>query len=289
MPELPEVENYARDLKPLLVGRRIEAVDVYWPRAVANLSVEEFTRGLLGRQIVNTDRRGKYLLFPLDNRRTLVLHLRMTGKLRLAPADAPLEVDPYTRAVFRLSDGQVLLFRDQRKFGRFYLVEDPAQVLKGLGPEPLQDSFTPLDLFHAVQGRRAPIKALLLDQHIVAGVGNIYADEALFLAGIDPRRPGASLTLADCSRLHTCLRQVLAEAIREGGSTLGGSSLGNYQRPLGIPGRYQLRHRVYRRAGQPCPACGTPIQRVKIAQRSTHFCPRCQLAGASTESTTSEP
>lgn len=274
MPELPEVENYARDLKPLLVGRRIQAVEVLWPRTVATPSVEAFVQGLVGRQIVNTDRRGKYLLFPLDDHRTLVVHLRMTGQLHLAAADAP--TDPYVRLVLRLSDGQRLYFRDQRKFGRFYLVDDPAQVLGRLGPEPLQDGFTPLDLFNAVQGRRAPIKALLLDQHIVAGVGNIYADEALFLAGIDPRRSGGSLTLAECSRLHACLRRTLAEAIREGGSTLGGSSLGNYQRPLGVQGRYQLRHRVFRRTGQPCPVCGTPIQRVKVAQRSTHFCPRCQ-------------
>jgi formamidopyrimidine-DNA glycosylase len=131
-------------------------------------------------------------------------------------------------------------------------------------------------VLHAVQGRRSPIKALLLDQTLVAGIGNIYADEALFLAGIDPRRPGNTLTLVDCTRLHTSIRQALADAIRDGGSSLGKSALSNYARPTGIRGRYQDRHRVFRRTGQPCPVCGTPIMQVRIAQRSTHFCPHCQ-------------
>jgi formamidopyrimidine-DNA glycosylase len=277
MPELPEVENYARDLKPLLVGRRIQAVHVYWPRTVANLTPEAFAQGLVGRQIVNADRRGKYLLFPLDNHQTLILHLRMTGQVKLLGAAA--EPDVHTHVVMELDNGRRLHYRDPRKFGRFYLVSDPAQVVGKLGPEPLRESFTPIDLFNAVQGRRVAIKVLLLDQTVVAGIGNIYADEALFLAGIDPRRPGNSLTLADCNRLHTCIRQLLAEAIREGGSSLGRSGLSNYERPVGVMGQYQHRHRVFRRASKPCPRCGTPIERIKLAQRSTHFCPRCQDNG----------
>lgn len=274
MPELPEVENTARDLKPLLVGRRIQAVQVFWPRTLADLSPEAFAAALAGRQIVNTDRRGKFLLLPLDDGQTLLLHLRMTGQLRLTGPNAPL--DKHTHVVFDLDNGQQLRYSDTRKFGRFYLASDVRAVTGKLGPEPLSDAFSPIDLLDAIQGRRACIKALLLDQRIVAGVGNIYADEALFLAGIDPRRSGASLSLAECSRLHTSLRRVLAEAIREGGSTLGGSALINYRRPIGVQGRYQERHRVYDRAGQPCLVCGTPIERVRLAQRSTHFCSNCQ-------------
>lgn len=274
MPELPEVENYARDLKPMLVGRRIVDVQVFWPRTIGRPSPEAFAEGLLGRQIVNTDRRGKYLLFALDDHSTLILHLRMTGGLCLK--DSLEEPHRHTHVVLGLDNGQRLHYRDQRKFGRFYLVEDPQIVVGKLGPEPLSDAFTPVGLLHAVQGRRSPVKALLLDQTVVAGIGNIYADEALFLAGIDPRRPGNTLTLVDCTRLHTAIRQALADAIRDGGSTLGRSALSNYARPTGIRGRYQDRHRVFRRTGQPCSVCSTPIVQVRIAQRSTHFCPHCQ-------------
>lgn len=274
MPELPEVENTVRDLKPLLVGRHIEDVQVFWSRAIADLTPDAFAAGLLGRQIVNVDRRGKYLLFPLDDGNVLILHLRMTGQVHIVAADTT--PDSYTHVVMALDNGCHLHYRDLRKFGRFYLVHSPQEVLSRLGPEPLSDAFTPVDLWNAIQDRRVAIKSLLLDQRIVAGVGNIYADESLFLAGIDPRRPGNSLSLADCSRLHTSIRNVLAEAIREGGSTLGGSALSNYRRPNGVQGQYQDRHRVYQRAGKPCRVCGTPIQRIKLAQRSTHFCPHCQ-------------
>lgn len=275
MPELPEVENTVRDLKPLLVGRRICGVDVRWTRSVDGMLPEVFSRALTGRQITNTDRRGKYLLFPLDSNQTLILHLRMTGQLHLHAAEEP--PDRHTHVIFDLDNGQALHYRDMRKFGRFYLVDDPETVVGKLGPEPLSETFTPLEFWHAIQDRRAAIKGLLLDQAIVAGLGNIYADEALFLAGIDPRRPGNSLSLADCQRLHTSVRQTLAQAVREGGSTLGGSALSNYRRPVGVQGQYQERHQVFRRTGEPCPVCGTPIQRIKLAQRSTHFCAHCQV------------
>lgn len=275
MPELPEVENTVRDLKPLLVGRRVQHVQIFWPRLVHGKSPEAFAEELAGRQIVNTDRRGKYLLFPLDNGRTWVVHLRMTGQLHLAPGRT--QVEPHVHAVLDLDDGQQLRYRDARKFGRFYLVDEPESVLAKLGPEPLSEAFTPLELFNRLQGRRTAVKTLLLNQQVVAGLGNIYADEALFSAGIDPRRPACTLTQADCNRLHAAIRQTLATAIREGGSSLGGSVLTNYRRPIGVLGRFQQRHQVYQLAGQPCPVCGTPIERVKLAQRSTHFCPRCQL------------
>jgi formamidopyrimidine-DNA glycosylase len=275
MPELPEVENTVRDLKPLLVGRRVQAVQILWPRLVHGKAPEAFAVELTGRQIVNTDRRGKYLLFPLDNGRTWVVHLRMTGQLHLVPVQ--VEVERHVHAVLDLDNGQQLRYRDARKFGRFYLVDEPESVVGKLGPEPLSESFTPLELFNRLQGRRTAIKTLLLDQRVVAGLGNIYADEALFMAGINPRRPARTLTQADCNRLHTAIRQTLATAIREGGSSLGGSVLTNYRRPSGVQGRFQQRHQVYHLAGHPCPICGAPIKRIKLGQRSTHFCPHCQL------------
>lgn len=274
MPELPEVENTVRDLKPLLVGRRVQAVHILWPRLVHDKAPEAFAVELAGRQIVNTDRRGKYLLFPLDNGRTWIVHLRMTGQLHVVPARD--DAERHVHAVMDLDNGQQLRYRDSRKFGRFYLVDEPDCVLARLGPEPLSEMFTPLELFNRLQGRRTAVKTLLLDQRVLAGLGNIYADEALFSAGIDPRRPANTLTQADCNRLHTAIRQTLAAAIREGGSSLGGSELTNYRRPTGVQGRFQQRHRVYQLAGQPCPICGAPIERIKLGQRSTHYCPRCQ-------------
>lgn len=276
MPELPEVENTIRDLKPLLVGQRVQGVQILWPRLVHGKSPEAFAVELTGRQIVNTDRRGKYLLFPLDNGRIWVVHLRMTGQLHVVPAEA--EVERHVHALLHLDNGQQLRYRDARKFGRFYLVNQAEEVMARLGPEPLSETFTPLELFFRLQGRRSTVKALLLDQRVVAGLGNIYADEALFKAGIDPRRPANTLTQADCNRLHTAIRQTLATAIREGGSSLGNSPLTNYRRPIGVQGRFQQRHQVYQRAGQPCLVCGAPIERIKLGQRSTHFCPNCQRA-----------
>lgn len=274
MPELPEVENTVRDLKPLLVGRHVLGMQILWPRLVHGKSPEAFAAELIGRQIVNTDRRGKYLLFPLDNGRTWIVHLRMTGQLHVVPAQS--EVERHVHAVLELDNGQQLRYQDARKFGRFYLVEEPEDVVARLGPEPLSEAFTPIDLFNGLQGRRTAIKSLLLDQRVLAGLGNIYADEALFRAGIDPRRPANTLTQADCNRLHTAIRQTLATAIREGGSSLGGSVLTNYRRPTGVQGSFQRRHQVYHLAGKPCPICGTPIERIKLGQRSTHFCPHCQ-------------
>ncbi len=274
MPELPEVENTVRDLKPLLVGRRVEGLEIFWTHILDDLTPDLFRARLLGRQIINVDRRGKYLLFPLDDRQTLILHLRMTGQLHLYNPEQAR--DKHTHLIMALDNGQRLHYRDLRKFGRFYLVDDPQTVLGKLGPEPLSPDFTPIDLFNAIQGRQTAIKPLLLDQRIVAGIGNIYADESLFLAHLDPRRPGNTLNLADCSRLHASIRSVLAQAIREGGSTLGDSDLSHYHRPTGVSGRYQRRHNVYGRAGQPCPVCGAPISRIKLGQRSTHFCPTCQ-------------
>lgn len=273
MPELPEVETYIRALAPLLQGKRIAGAHVYWPRTIAAPHADAFANLIQGRVFVHFDRRGKYMLFGLDTGETLIVHLRMTGELRVRPAD--LQPDKHTHLVLDLDSGERLHYRDQRKFGRVWLVGDVAHVLARLGPEPLSEDFTWAGLAHALAGRTAAIKALLLDQSIVAGVGNIYADEALFCAKIDPRRAGGDLTADEVVCLWQSVRAVLAKGIELRGSSLGRGPQ-NYIPPDGLPGEAQESHQVFRRTGLPCPVCGTPVQRVVLAQRSTHFCPSCQ-------------
>jgi len=274
MPELPEVETYVRELAPLLAGRRVRAAQVLWPRTIAAPDVAAFVAQIVGQQFATFGRRGKYMLLGLASGATLVVHLRMTGQLQVEPADvAP---DKHTHVTLDLDSGERLFFRDARKFGRIWLVDDSAPVLARLGPEPLSDDFTPQGFGQRLAGRQAAIKALLLEQSIVAGVGNIYADEALFRAAIHPLRSGGSLNGDELARLHAAVRAVLADGIAAAGSSLGVSSIQNYQRPSGQPGSFQEQHRVFQRTGQPCLVCGAPITRIVVAQRGTHFCPHCQ-------------
>jgi formamidopyrimidine-DNA glycosylase len=274
MPELPEVETYVRELAPVLSGRTIVGADVRWPRTIAAPAPEAFADAVAGQRFERFGRRGKYMLFDLASGDTLIVHLRMTGKLQPQAGDAP--VDKHTHVLFDLDDGQRLHYHDTRKFGRIWLVADPGPVLAKLGPEPLGDEFSSAEFAAALATRKAAIKALLLDQSIVAGVGNIYADEALYLAGIEPARRGGELHEQEIKRLHRAVQTVLRRGIEYQGSSLGGSSLQNYIRPGGEQGGFQEEFNVFRRTGQPCPACGTPIERITIAQRSTHFCPECQ-------------
>lgn len=278
MPELPEVETYLAELAPELQGRRITAAEVVWPRTIAQPAAPAFADAIRGLGFERFERRGKYMLFGLDDPFTLIVHLRMTGKLQVVPADTPR--DKHTHVILDLDDGRSLHYRDPRKFGRLWLTGAPDQVLARLGPEPLGEGFTSEGLARKVGGRQASIKALLLDQSIVAGVGNIYADEALFKARIHPARLGGSLAAAEVAGLHAGIREVLTLAITLNGSSLGGSALQNYVRPNGMPGGFQDQHKVFRRTGQPCFVCGQPIQRIILAQRSTHFCPGCQPAHA---------
>lgn len=273
MPELPEVETYVRALAPQLQGKRIADAHVFWPRIVAQPDPSAFRDLIRGRRFVTFGRRGKYMLFGLDSGETLIIHLRMTGEIRVRPA--AVEPDKHTHLLLDLDGGERVHYRDQRKFGRIWLVEDAASVIGKLGPEPLGEEFSEEALGRALAGRNAPIKALLLDQSIVAGVGNIYADEALFRAGIDPQRPGGQLEVSEQGRLCDAIRWVLQMGIVLGGSSLG-SGPQNYLPPTGVPGAAQESHQVFRRTGQPCPHCGQPIQRMVIAQRSTHYCPHCQ-------------
>lgn len=224
--------------------------------------------------MVDIGRRGKYLLIHLDAGETLIIHLRMTGQLTVMPEGSQALEDRHSRARFDLADGEQLLFTDARKFGRIWLVRDVMEVIGKLGPEPLDWDFTPEVLGGRLRKRRVAVKALLLDQGVVAGVGNIYADEALFLSGIHPLHPAASLTDDEISRLHAAIRFVLTESIDQRGTLLR-----DYRTPYGQDGAYKSRLRVYGQPGRPCPRCGAPIERIRVTQRSTHFCPRCQPAG----------
>jgi formamidopyrimidine-DNA glycosylase len=273
VPELPEVETYIRELAPQLQGKRVTGARVFWPRIVSLPDLLAFVDLIQARRFESFGRRGKYLLFGLDSGETLIVHLRMTGELRVQPATQ--EADKHTHLILDLDSGESLHYRDQRKFGRIWLVDNPDAVLCRLGPEPLSNDFSPSTLAAALRGRTATVKALLLDQAVVAGVGNIYADEALFRAGIDPRRSGGSLASSELQRLHDAVRWVLEWAIALRGSSLG-SGPQNYIPPGGLPGAAQQGHQVFRRTGQPCLSCGADIQRIVLAQRSTHFCPTCQ-------------
>ena len=270
MPELPEVQTILDALAPMIIHQEIEDVTPLWPPVIDRPEPDLFRRWMQGRRVEEVGRRGKYMLFRLDDDRWLIMHLRMTGKVRVVDAGAPLRA--HDRLIFHLANGREWRFEDQRKFGRVYLVEDPAEVVGKLGPEPLDDIFDADYLARRLQRRTAPIKSLLLDQRIVAGIGNIYADEALFRARIHPLRPGGSLTSSELEELVGAIKAVLTQALAEMGTTLR-----DYRRPDDSEGSFQNSLQVFRRTGEPCPSCGAPIQRIVVGGRSTHFCPREQL------------
>ncbi len=282
MPELPEVEYVARQLRQILIDRVITEVRVTWPRTIAHPDAQALCAELPGARVLRIDRRAKFLLVYLSGERVLMIHRRMTGNLLLLPAAAsgePWEVvaDPYCRVVFLLDDGRRLVFTDPRKFGRIalYPEQELAGALRSLGLEPLSEVFTPEALARLLAGRARQIKPLLLDQSLIAGIGNIYADESLFRAGIHPMRRADTLTPEEVVRLHVAIQAVLEVGIEHGGTTLG-----RHQDVWGQAGWNRAHLQVYGRAGEPCLRCGTPIVRMVIAQRSTHFCPMCQpLAG----------
>lgn len=271
MPELPEVETLARDLRRLLVGAEILGVETCWPRTVAVPTAEELTAQLPGRSIVDVSRRGKFLVVSLSDSSYLLIHLRMSGQLRVEAASC--SPGGYARVIFQLVDGRQLVFSDTRKFGRVYWTRDPSEVIADLGPEPLEDGLSLQDFAAALTRRRGAIKPLLLNQRFLAGLGNIYTDEALFVAGIHPLRKADSLTAEEAERLYRAIRLVLRQAIDNRGTTLDDE---RYLDAEGWPGSYGERLRVYRRVGEPCPRCGQPIGRIVVGGRGTHLCPRCQ-------------
>ncbi|MBO9349177.1 bifunctional DNA-formamidopyrimidine glycosylase/DNA-(apurinic or apyrimidinic site) lyase [Chloroflexus sp. MS-CIW-1] len=271
MPELPEVETVARSLVPQLQGRIIVGLaKLDWPKMITP-SPSEFAALITGRRIESIGRRAKWLLLTLDRGWTIAIHLRMSGHLLVTEPAAASE--QHVHFALALDNGRYLIFNDQRKFGRVHLLDQQglAALDQAHGPEPLADDFTPDILAQRLQSRRAPIKTLLLDQHLIAGIGNIYANEALWRAGIHPLTPGAALSSEQINHLHRAIRAVLQEAIAN-----QGSSLRNYRDSYGRRGSQQEHFTVYDRAGEPCPCCQTLIERIVIAQRSTYFCPVCQ-------------
>lgn len=270
MPELPEVETIANGLRGPLIGHAFTDVHVGWENIIASPAVPEFQRRIRGQQILGIRRRGKYLIFDLSGGDRLIIHLKMTGQLTVRSGDAP--ADPHGHTVFDLDDGRQLRFLDTRKFGRVYLVADENEVVGSLGPEPLSDDFTLAGFAALVRKRKGALKPLLLNQQFIAGIGNIYADEALFVAGIHPQRQADTLTDPEIERLYQAIRQVLCQALADQGTTFDGA----YRQVDGGEGGHQENLMVFRRKGQPCPRCGRAIERIVVGGRGTHFCPCCQ-------------
>ena len=241
MPELPEVETIKNELLPHIIGQHVTDVSLFWQGIVRQPSVEEFCSRLIGQGITGVNRRGKYLIFGLTSDEVLIIHLKMSGSLLLKPASA--EPDKYVRAILYLNEGTALHFRDPRKFGVMWLAEEQNAVVGKLGPEPLEDSFTPQLLTQRLANRTAPIKALLCDQNLIAGIGNMYADEALFAARIHPLRSGRSLSSEEIERLHQSIQQVLRSAIGNKGASVdtyfvlvvnGGQPTFSFRLPIGV-------------------------------------------------------
>jgi formamidopyrimidine-DNA glycosylase len=273
MPELPEVETIRLALAPHLAGRRFERVAIHDARLVRPFEPRAVAAELEGERVAVVERRGKYLIVRFESGRALLIHLRMTGSIRHAPPGS-LEDDPYRRAVVRLDDGSDVAYRDVRRFGTWHLLEahelDP-YLAERLGREPLERGFTARRLAERLAERRAPIKAAILDQRTVAGLGNIYADEALWRARVHPLRPAGTLDRDELTRLARGIRDALKAGIAR-----QGASLRDYSTPDGARGRMQEEFRVYGRAGDPCPRCGTPIDKIRAAGRGTWYCPNCQ-------------
>jgi formamidopyrimidine-DNA glycosylase len=271
MPELPEVETMVRALRegsqargPSVVGKTIARVTVRWPRQIARPSAQVLKQQLPGQTVVGLRRRGKYLVFDLS-RDVLLIHLKMSGDLMLVGAEAP--PDKHAHTIFHFTDGTALRFSDTRKFGKVFLVGQAQDVVGVLGPEPLEAGFTAAQLGRMLAGRKRRLKPLLLDQTFLAGLGNIYTDEALHLAGLHPLRRSDSLKPAEVRALWSGIRRALRSGLRHKGASIDWAYRG---------GAFQNHFRVYDRAGQPCRKCGTAIRRIVVGQRGTHYCPGCQ-------------
>jgi len=267
MPELPEVETIKNELAPWVVGQSFTQVIILDSKLVSGDYAEKLCRELIGQKIESLGRRGKYLIFHLSVGRSLIMHLRMTGSLLLNPRD----VDHYARAIFHLSNGLRLVFNDRRRLGKMWLVDDADTVVCRLGPEPLDDNFTADILGQRLSRHHIPIKAALLDQCIVAGIGNMYADEALFAARINPLRKVDSLSPIEVRTLHNCIRRVLGTAISS-----KGASVDTYVRPDGELGTAHFDFKVAHRGGETCPVCDCTIERCVVQNRGSYFCPSCQ-------------
>ncbi len=270
MPELPEVETTRRGIAPLITGHRVARVVVRNPHLRWRVPTQ-LLRELPGQRIENVTRRAKYLLLSTPAG-TVIIHLGMSGSLRVVDSSRAPDTHEHVDIVF--DNGRCLRLRDPRRFGAVLWTDKPAQhtLLAKLGPEPLSETFDAAYLFRISRGRRRAVRDFLLDGRIVAGIGNIYASEALFETGVRPKRPAGRLSRKECGRLVRTIRATLTRALRAGGTTLR-----DFQQPNGQSGYFQLKLKAYGRGGQPCPRCGGKIRRVRLGQRSAFFCPKCQL------------
>jgi len=275
MPELPEVETLAAHLrKANLLGQRIKRIEVRFPKLLDGCTVKQFQNKLIDQEIIAISRRGKFLVFAFSGQLFLLVHLRMSGHFFLKKEGA--EKDQHEHLIFSLENHNSLRYRDTRKFGRFYLVSNPELILGKLGPEPLDsDQFTPHYLLQALHKKRTLLKRFLLDQGSIAGLGNIYVDESLWQAKLHPLLYTIELNLKDAIRLHQSIQEVLKKGIAWGGTSLGRGTV-NFHHLDGNVGSHQNQLMVYGRADLPCLRCGAKIQKIKVVQRSTHFCPNCQ-------------
>ncbi len=264
MPELPEVETFARALKPELVGQTIISADLRWARTLAIPSPAQFKKQIIGQEIVDVSRRAKYLVIYLKDYK-LLIHLRMSGDLIIR--QGKIKAEKHDRLILHLSNQNYLAFNDTRKFGRVWLTDHPDEILGKLGPEPLEKNFTAQWLFENLHARKRSLKPLLLDQTFLAGLGNIYTDECLHIAELHPLASSNNVTKEQAVVLHKAIRAVLKEGIRRNGASIDWVYRG---------GDFQNYFRVYGREGEPCPVCGTNIQKLIVGQRGTHVCPNCQ-------------
>lgn len=276
MPELPEVETIRRRLEPILAGRRLDQVLILDERLTRPEPPDAVAAVLEGDQVLRVGRRGKYVVVELSSGRHLLVHLRMTGSFRHVAGGSPAD-GPHRRAVVSLDDGTDVAYHDVRRFGTWTVLE-PGEIegflAERLGDEPLEERFTARALARRLAGRRVALKAALLDQRLVAGLGNIYVDEALWRARLHPLRPAGGLDRAEYAALHRAIRHVLRKGIDRHGATLR-----DYRDPAGARGGMQDEFSVYGREGEPCPRCRTPIEKIRVAGRGTWFCPECQLEG----------
>jgi formamidopyrimidine-DNA glycosylase len=274
MPELPEVQTVVDNLNMLkLDGHSITRARVYWPKTIADMTPATFCRKIKGCIIGQITRRGKYIVIRLSRGLTLLIHLRMTGRLNWISGDTSRK--RHEHVILALGNERELRFQDTRKFGRLYLTSSPETILGKLGPEPMGNTFTRKRFHEMLSAHRRQIKPLLLDQHFIAGLGNIYVDEALWKAGIHPLRLSSSLSKKKVGALHSAIPAVLRKGLANLGTSLG-SGAGNFYSVAGRRGRNADELFVFRRTGEGCPKCRTPIQRIIVGQRSTHICPQCQ-------------
>jgi len=274
MPELPEVQTVVNDLIAAgLTGKTISGAKVFWPRTIHAMAPRSFCRTIAGKTIKTIRRRAKYIVIALSDGWHLLIHLRMTGRLHLAKTGDP--VDKHEHVCLQLGQKLQLRYHDTRKFGRLYLVKNENDILGKLGPEPLDDSFTAAQLYAILQSHARMLKPMLLDQTILAGLGNIYVDEALWDARLNPCRISSNVSRRQATALHRAIRKALKKGLKNMGTTLG-SGKANFYSVGRRSGRNRDELNIFRRTGQPCPRCKKTITRLIVGQRSTHICPTCQ-------------